>query len=282
MSNFTKEFIVVNLHFSVPLLIMVLLMFYFKEKKHFFSVFYSGVFAFFVNFFIQGIVLFFIKRYFYDHWKEVNCYQEGLFGLSKADFMKHRYVLTLLYVYQAILKYFVFAFFCIVFKIIVFRFLLKNKKVDDFKKALYFSIGSSFLTNPFWRFLAINHWFELNTKVLKSELFLLGINSLSIFVFEFSFSLLILYIIRKTENLKRVKKIFLCCLLYGLLVIVNGVILYILRMPDTLPYRDVIAVRYNLNFENEVALGMFLVFVISVILSLKNVLLEKNVEKSLK
>ena len=50
-------------------------------------------------------------------------------------------------------------------------------------------------------------------------------------------------------------------------------------MPDTLPYRDVIDVIYNLNFENEVALGIFLVFAISVILSLKNVLLEKNVEK---
>ena len=279
MSKFTKEFIIVNLHFSLPLLILVFLMFYFKNRKHFFSVFYSGVFAFFVNFFIQGTILFFIKGYFYDHWKEVNYYQEALFGLSKADFMKHRYFLTLLYVYQAIFKYFVFAFFCIVFKIIVFKFLLKNKEIDDFKKALYFSIGSSFLANPFWRFLAIGYWFELHTKILKSELFLLGINSLFIFVFEFSFSLLILYILKKTENLKKFKKIFLNCLLFSLLIIINGVILYLLRMPDTLPCRDVIAVIYNLNFENEVALGIFLVFAISVILSLKNVLLGKNVEK---
>ena len=279
MSKFTKEFIIVNLHFSLPLLILVFLMFYFKNRKHFFSVFYSGVFAFFVNFFIQGTILFFIKGYFYDHWKEVNYYQEALFGLSKADFMKHRYFLTLLYVYQAIFKYFVFAFFCIVFKIIVFKFLLKNKEIDDFKKALYFSIGSSFLANPFWRFLAIGYWFELHTKILKSELFLLGINSLFLFVFEFCFSLLILYILKKTENLKKFKKIFLNCLLFSLLIIINGVILYLLRMPDTLPYRDVIAVIYNLNFENEVALGIFLVFAISVILSLKNVLLGKNVEK---
>lgn len=279
MSKFTKEFIIVNLHFSLPLLILVFLMFYFKNRKHFFSVFYSGVFAFFVNFFIQGTILFFIKGYFYDHWKEVNYYQEALFGLSKADFMKHRYFLTLLYVYQAIFKYFVFAFFCIVFKIIVFKFLLKNKEIDDFKKALYFSIGSSFLANPFWRFLAIGYWFELHTKILKSELFLLGINSLFLFVFEFCFSLLILYILKKTENFKRFKKIFLRCLLFSLLIIINGVILYLLRMPDTLPYRDVIAVIYNLNFENEVALGIFLVFAISVILSLKNVLLGKNVEK---
>ena len=279
MSKFFKEFIIVNLHFSLPLLIMVVLMFYFKNRRHFFSIFYSGVFAFFVNFFIQGTILFFIKGYFYDHWKEVNYYQECLFGLSKEDFMKHKYFFTFLYAYQAIFKYFVFAFFCVVFKILIFKFFLKKKDVDDFKKAFYFSIGSSFLANPFWRFLVIGYWFEWNTKILKSELFLLGINSLFIFVFEFSFSLLILYILKKTENLKKFKKIFLNCLLFSLLIIINGVILYLLRMPDTLPYRDVIDVIYNLNFENEVALGIFLVFAVSIILSLKNVLLEKNVEK---
>ncbi len=279
MSKFTKEFIIINLHFSLPLLIVVVLMFYFKNRKYFFSVFYLGFCAFFINFFMQGTILFFIKRYFYDHWKEVFCYREELSGLGEEYFMMHRYYFSLMFYYQAILKYFVFAFFCIVFKIIVFKFFLKKKDVEYFKKAFYFSIGSSFLANPFWRFLAISSWFEWNTKILKFELFLLGINSLTLFVFELCFSLLILYIFKKIGNLKRFKKILLYCLLFSLLVILDGIIFYLLRMPDTLPYRDVIAVRYNLSFENEVVLGIFFVFAISVILSLKNVLLGKNIEK---
>ncbi len=272
MSKFFKEFIIVNLHFSLPLLILVVLMFYFKNRKHFFSILNIGFLACFINWAINVFILNLLRLYYDEYFnKTLRKNYSGFYN---------KFYLDCVLVYEAILKYFVFAFFCIVFKIVVFKFFLKKKDVDDFKKALYFSIGSSFLVNPLCRLLSFSFWFEGYYKVLKFELFLLGVNSLFIFVFEFSFSLLILYISKKTENLKKFKKIFLCCLLFSLLVILDGFIFLILRMPDKILYgHKIISGGYSLNLRSEVILGIFLVFAISVILSLKNVLLEKNVGK---
>ncbi len=276
VNEFIKRFIIINLHFSLPLLILVILIFRFKNKKYFFSILSIGFLACFINWFVNVFILNLLRLYYDEYFNKMLSIK---YSSPNYSGFYNKFYLNCVLLYELILKYFVFAFFCIVFKIIVFKFFLKKKDVDDFKKAFYFSIGSSFLANPFWRFLSFSFWFEGYYKVLKSELFLLGVNSLSLFIFELCFSLLILYIFKKIGNLKRFKKILLYCLFFGILVILDGIIFYFLRMPDTLPYRDVIAVRYNLSFENEVVLGIFFVFAISVILSLKNVLLGKNIEK---
>ncbi len=257
--NFVEKFIIVNLNFIVPLLIMAILMFCFRENKHFFSFFYLGVFACFINCFINIFVMHIIR---------VNIYKNYNSGF-----------VNLIIIYDFVLRFHIFAFFNIILKILIFKFILKNKDIDDFKKALYFSIGSSFLVNPLCRILSVGSWFSGGIKVLKSELFLLSINSLFLFVFEFCFSFFCLCIIKK-------KIMVFSYFLDFLLMFVYGFIFFLLRLPDVgmpdkfLKKYDVAYALYNLKIEDEIILGIFLIFILAItfiILVLKKFLINRKV-----
>lgn len=243
--NFFEEFIVVNLHFLVPLLIMALLMFYFKGKEHFFSVFYSGILACFINFFII-FIMYLIRVYIYKN--------------RNSGFININCVI----IYDFVLRFHIFAFFNIILKILIFKFLLKDKDIADFTKAFYFSIGSGFLTNPFCRIFAVGSWFTRNIEVLKFEFILLGISSLFLFIFEFCFSFFVLCIIKR-------KMIFFSPFFVLMFIAVYGFIFFLLRMPDigmigefSNKY-DVSYSLYNLKFEDEFILGTFLIFMLMII-----------------